>query len=202
MFLLSVYRFEIFLYWTVQVHSFLHLSTVTWWLDKMRFEVFLLMSRRLLLFRCCSLTFFHLRMIHSLNRKVNHYSGSVFSWDHFNSHSAIVANSVTYWISEWSLFVDGESWGVDEEVISRLVEDAIDSESREVHTMSRSRSVSTTWHLIWFCNWARNFHCECCFQRALKLQAPLVQKVDNYMNSQELCYTAYAEQPFAFSFFF
>ncbi|CAH3154885.1 unnamed protein product [Porites evermanni] len=33
---------------------------------------------------------------------------------------------------------DGESWGVDEEVISRLVEDAIDSESREVQTMSRS----------------------------------------------------------------
>ena len=43
-----------------------------------------------------------------------------------------------------ALFVDGESWGVDEEVISRLVEDAIDSESREVHTMSRSRLVSTT----------------------------------------------------------
>ena len=42
-----------------------------------------------------------------------------------------------------ALFVDGESWGVDEEVISRLVEDAIDSESREVQTMSRSRSVST-----------------------------------------------------------
>lgn len=84
-------------------------------------------------------------MIHSLNRKVNHYSGSVFLIHfHFNSHSAIVANSVTYWFSEWSLFVDGESWGVDEEVISRLVEDAIDSESREVHTMSRSRSVSTT----------------------------------------------------------
>ena len=33
---------------------------------------------------------------------------------------------------------------MDEEVISRLVEDAIDSESREVNTMSRSRSVSTT----------------------------------------------------------
>ena len=92
--------------------------------------------------------FFHLRMIHSLNRKVTHYSGSVFSWDHFNSHGAIVANSVTYWFSEWSLFVDGESWGVDEEVISRLVEDAIDSESREVQTLSRSRLVSTTWRII------------------------------------------------------
>ena len=150
MFLLSVYRFEIFLYWTVQVHSFLHLSTVTWWFDKMRFEMFLLMSRRLLLFSLGVVhwLFFHLRMIHSLNRKVNHYSGSVFSWDHLNSHSAIVANSVTYWFSEWSLFVDGESWGVDEEVISRLVEDAIDSESREVQTMSRSRSVLTTWRII------------------------------------------------------
>ena len=92
--------------------------------------------------------FFHLRMIHSLNRKVTHYSGSVFSWDHFNSHGTIVVNSVTYWFSEWSLFVDGESWGVDEEVISRLVEDAIDSESREVQTMSRSRLVSTTWRII------------------------------------------------------
>ncbi|XP_020623256.1 TBC1 domain family member 2B-like [Orbicella faveolata] len=33
---------------------------------------------------------------------------------------------------------DGENWGMDDEVISRLVEDAIDSESREVLTMSRS----------------------------------------------------------------
>ncbi|XP_078382204.1 TBC1 domain family member 2B-like [Oculina patagonica] len=33
---------------------------------------------------------------------------------------------------------DGEPWGMDDEVISRLVEDAIDSESREVLTMSRS----------------------------------------------------------------
>jgi len=33
---------------------------------------------------------------------------------------------------------------MDDEVISRLVEDAIDSESREVLTMSRSRSVLTT----------------------------------------------------------
>ena len=36
---------------------------------------------------------------------------------------------------------DGEGWNVDDDVISRLVEDAIDSESREVLTMSRSRSV-------------------------------------------------------------
>ena len=42
------------------------------------------------------------------------------------------------------LCTDGESWGVDDEVISRLVEDAIDSESREVLTMSRSRSVYST----------------------------------------------------------
>ena len=32
---------------------------------------------------------------------------------------------------------------MDDEVIGRLVEDAIDSESREVLTMSRSRSVLT-----------------------------------------------------------
>ena len=132
------------------------------------------MSRRLLLLRCCPLTFFsifNLRMIHTLNGKANHYACSIFSWDHFNSHSAIVANSVTYWFlnGPLALFVDGESWGVDEEVISRLVEDAIDSESREVQTMSRSRSVSTTRRIIWFCNWARNFHCECYFQRALRL---------------------------------
>lgn len=43
---------------------------------------------------------------------------------------------------------DGESWGMDDEVISRLVEDAIDSESREVLTMSRSRSVYTTWSIV------------------------------------------------------
>ncbi len=43
------------------------------------------------------------------------------------------------------LCADGEPWGMDDEVISRLVEDAIDSESREVLTMSRSRSVYTTW---------------------------------------------------------
>ena len=33
---------------------------------------------------------------------------------------------------------------MDDEVISRLVEDAIESESREVLTLSRSRSVYTT----------------------------------------------------------
>lgn len=33
---------------------------------------------------------------------------------------------------------DGERWNVDDDVISRLVEDAIDSESREVLTLSRS----------------------------------------------------------------
>ena len=46
--------------------------------------------------------------------------------------------------ADWFLaaLVDGEPWGMDDEVISRLVEDAIDSESREVSTMSRSRSVS------------------------------------------------------------
>lgn len=37
---------------------------------------------------------------------------------------------------------------MDDEVISRLVEDAIDSESREVLTMSRSRSVYTTWSTV------------------------------------------------------
>lgn len=37
---------------------------------------------------------------------------------------------------------------MDDEVISRLVEDAIDSESREVLTMSRSRSVYTTWSIV------------------------------------------------------
>ena len=40
------------------------------------------------------------------------------------------------------LFADGERWPLDDEVISRLVEDAIDSESREILTLSRSRSVS------------------------------------------------------------
>ena len=35
-----------------------------------------------------------------------------------------------------------------------------------------------------------------------KTAGPFVQKVDNYMNNQKLCYTAYAEQPFGFSFFF
>ena len=38
--------------------------------------------------------------------------------------------------------LDGERWDVDDDVISRLVEDAIDSESREVLTLSRSRSVT------------------------------------------------------------
>ena len=33
-----------------------------------------------------------------------------------------------------------------------------------------------------------------------KTAGPFVQKVDNYINNQKLCYTAYAEQPFALSF--
>ena len=40
------------------------------------------------------------------------------------------------------------------------------------------------------------------FSTCSKTAGPFVQKVDNYMNYQKLCYTAYAEQPFAFSFFF
>lgn len=39
------------------------------------------------------------------------------------------------------IFSDGDSIGMEDDVISRLVEDAIDSESREILTMSRSRSV-------------------------------------------------------------
>lgn len=42
-----------------------------------------------------------------------------------------------------ALFTDGEPRGLDDEVISRLVEDAIDSESREILTLSRSRLVAT-----------------------------------------------------------
>ena len=45
-------------------------------------------------------------------------------------------------IGERFYFADGERWPLDDEVISRLVEDAIDSESREILTLSRSRSVS------------------------------------------------------------
>ena len=49
----------------------------------------------------------------------------------------------TLWTVNGIFRLDGERWDMDDDVISRLVEDAIDSESREVLTLSRSRSV--TW---------------------------------------------------------
>ena len=48
----------------------------------------------------------------------------------------------TLWIVNGIFRLDGERWDMDDDVISRLVEDAIDSESREVLTLSRSRSVA------------------------------------------------------------
>ena len=47
----------------------------------------------------------------------------------------------TLWTVNGIFRLDGERWDMDDDVISRLVEDAIDSESREVLTLSRSRSV-------------------------------------------------------------
>lgn len=53
------------------------------------------------------------------------------------------------WTNRGMFQLDGERWTVDDDVISRLVEDAIDSESREVLTLSRSRLVQTTWSTLY-----------------------------------------------------
>lgn len=47
--------------------------------------------------------------------------------------------------------LDGESWGMDDEVISRLVEDVIDSELCEVLIMFRFRLVYIIWSIVWLC---------------------------------------------------
>lgn len=68
------------------------------------------------------------------------------------------------------LFADGKRWPLDDEVISRLVEDAIDSESREILTLSRSRLVSQADFFIHsrnlaLCGGYTWFHILCIFPR-------------------------------------